>query len=329
MPSLPISAIILTYNEESNLAPCLSSLAGWVGELFIVDSGSTDATLAIAARFGAQVVTHPFQTHAQQWTWALENLPLQYEWILGLDADQRVTPELAAELADRFSTHPELLNGISGLFIKRRQIFRGHWIKHGGYYPKYLLKLFRRTAICLDENDLLDHHFYVNGATLNLEHDLIEDNRKESDISFWIGKHNHYAALHAREELRRRQNPTAWQLRAHLFGNPDERTAWLKRRWYTMPLYVRPFFYWVYRYFFLLGFLDGKQGFIFHFLQGFWYRLLVDIHLDDLLTQRVPQQPAAPAMPAITLTPEPGPPSTTSSSHQQMKRTLPRAHPRP
>lgn len=282
---IPISAVILAYNEERNLAPCLSSLSSWVAELYVVDSGSTDMTTGIAARYGACVVTHPFETHARQWTWALSNLPIQYEWVLGLDADQRVSPELATELEELFGAHHEHLNGIDGLFIKRRQIFRGRWIKHGGYYPKYLLKLFRRSAVHLDENDLMDHHFYVSGATRNLEHDLVEDNRNEADISFWIRKHNRYAVLHAREEYLRRQEATRWQILPRLFGNPDERTTWLKQRWYTMPLYLRPFLYFVYRYFIRLGFMDGKQGLIFHFLQGFWYRLLVDIHLDDLLKE--------------------------------------------
>jgi glycosyltransferase involved in cell wall biosynthesis len=280
---LPISIIILTYNEEQNIADCLLNLAGWAGEVFVVDSGSTDGTLGIVEEFGAAIIHHPFETHARQWAWALANVPYTNAWIFGLDADQRVTPELRDELAQLFGECQAQLAGIDGLYVKRRQIFRGSWIRHGGYYPKYLLKLFRPGAVQIDERDLIDHHFYVAGRTARLQHDIVEDNRKERDIAFWIAKHNRYATLHAREEQLRRRDSQAWPIRAALFGSPDQRVIWLKSCWYRLPLYIRPFIYFFYRYVLRLGFLDGKQGFIFHFLQGFWYRLLVDIHLDELM----------------------------------------------
>lgn len=280
---IPLTVLVLTLNEEPNLDACLASVAAWAAELIVVDSGSTDATLAIARRHGAAIVAHPFETHARQWAWALANAPYSHPWVLGLDADQRVTPALRAELVRLFAHEPERLAGLHGLYVRRRQIFRGRWIRHGGYYPKYLLKLFRPAAARLDEHDLMDHHFYVAGPTALLPADLIEDNRKEHDIAFWIAKHNRYAALHAREELLRRRAAGSWPLRAALFGSPDQRVIWLKSRWYKLPLYVRPFLYFFVRYVLQLGVLDGKEGFIFHFLQAFWYRLLVDIHLDDLL----------------------------------------------
>ncbi len=280
-----IACVVLTYNEEANLAACLESLRGVVHELWVVDSGSRDATLAIAKQYGAQIFEHPFETHAQQWRWALEHLPITQEWILGLDADQRITAELREELAALFSS-PERVKDVDGFFIKRRQVWRGRWIKHGTYYPKYLLKLFRKTRVQMDAHDLMDHHFYVNGATQNLQHDLVEENFKENDLQFWIEKHNRYAKLLAQEEFLKRQRAHETLIRANFFGNPDERTLWLKQRWYAMPLYVRPFLYFCYRYIFRLGFLDGKQGFLFHFLQAFWFRVLVDAHLDDLAGQK-------------------------------------------
>lgn len=171
---------------------------------------------------------------------------------------------------------------VDGFYIKRRQVFRGRWIKHGGYYPKYLLKLFRRDKVSTDANDLVDHHFYVDGCVAKLNHDMIEDNWKENDISFWIEKHNRYASLLASEEFERRRNGRQELMEPSLAGNPDQRTLWLKRQWSRMPLYVRPFLYFLYRYIFRLGFLDGKEGFVFHFLQGFWFRLLVDIKLEEI-----------------------------------------------
>jgi hypothetical protein len=199
------------------------------------------------------------------------------DWVLALDADQRITPELRDELVALFgSGSPE----VQGFFLNRRQIFRGRWIRHGGYYPKYLLKLFRRSAMHVDDGDLMDHRFYVDGPTAQLTNDMIEDNRNERDISFWIDKHNRYAIRHAEEERQRREQ-SSWPVASRFSGNPDERSAWLRRKWYALPLYVRPALYFFYRYVLRFGWLDGKQGFVFHFLHGFWYRLLIDIHLDD------------------------------------------------
>ncbi|MFN7918886.1 MAG: glycosyltransferase family 2 protein [Bryobacteraceae bacterium] len=273
-----LSVVVLTFNEEANLARCLASMVNLGAPLFVVDSGSTDNTRAIARSFGALVVEHPFRTHAEQWRWALDNVPLTTNWVLALDADQALTAELEDELR---SLQPAA--GVSGYFLNRRQVFRGRWIKHGAYYPKYLLKLFDRSKVCFDENDLVDHHFYVTGETRCLRNDLVEANSKEDDISFWIQKHDRYAALLAEEELRRRKCTAPSPVRARLFGNPDERSSLLKTWWRRMPPYVRPPLYFVYRYFIRFGWLDGRQGFVFHFMQAFWFRLMVDLKLEELL----------------------------------------------
>ncbi len=285
---VPVSLVVLTFNEEHNLERCLASVAGWVSgaNIFIVDSGSTDNTVAIAERFGARVFVHPFESHARQWKWALAQLPLSTDWVLALDADQSLTPELRNDISRRLAewTTAARTAGAGtpvGGYLNRRQVFRGRWIRHGGYYPKYLLKLFRRDAVSLDEADLVDHHFIVSGPTALLQGDLIEDNRNEAAIAVWVGKHNRYAVLQAREEEER------WAATAHapagrMTGSPDERTIWMKRLWNRMPLFLRPVGYFFYRYVLRLGFLDGKEGFIFHFMQAFWYRLLVDINRDEL-----------------------------------------------
>jgi glycosyltransferase involved in cell wall biosynthesis len=283
----PLAVVVLTLNEEANLPACLASLRGLEHQLYVVDSGSTDATLEIARAGGARILQHPFESHAAQWQWALTNLAPRPRWILGLDADQRLTPELRQELSRLFTERPSRLQGRAGFYVKRRQIFRGRWIRHGGYYPKYLLKLFLSTEVTIDVRELIDHHFYVSGHTGSLLFDIIEDNKKEYDINFWIDKHNRYAALHAREELVRRDEPAAARpIRPSPLGTPDQRSLWLKQRWYRLPIYLRPALYFFYRYVLRLGFLDGQQGFVFHFLQGFWYRLLIDVHLDQLLAAR-------------------------------------------
>jgi glycosyltransferase involved in cell wall biosynthesis len=279
--TLPVTVVVLTWNEERNLGACLASVTPFAQDVFCVDSGSTDRTVEIARGHGATVVSHPFETHARQWAWALEHLSVGTDWVLGLDADQQVTPELAAELADVLS--PQSNQGTRGYFIKRRQIFRGRWIRHGGYYPKYLLKLFRRDAVRVDPGDLVDHHFGVAGPTARLRSDLIEDNRNEADIEAWIAKHNRYAVLQARQEVA--DAHAARVGLGSLWGSPDDRTRWLKQAWRALPLYVRPTGYVFYRYVLRLGFLDGKEGFLFHVLQAFWYRLLVDVNIDELRAQ--------------------------------------------
>lgn len=282
MSAFPVSVVILTLNEEVNLRPCLASVQHWAREIFIVDAGSTDQTRKIAAEFGANVVEHPFETHSSQWRWALANIPIHSEWILALDADQRITPELAHEIC---SLDPMTLSTVEGFYIKRRQLFRDRWIKYGGYYPKYLLKMFRRSCVIIDSGDLVDHHFYVAGGVQKLNHDLVEANKKEDDISFWIEKHNRYATMLALEEFRSNTSPREAAIQPSFVGTPDQKILAMKGLWRRMPLYVRPFLYFFYRYFLRLGFLDGKQGAIFHFLQAFWFRLLVDIKLDEMQKQ--------------------------------------------
>jgi glycosyltransferase involved in cell wall biosynthesis len=282
-----VSVFILTYNEEQNLEACLSSLSPWAGEIFLVDSHSTDGTLAIGERYGVHVIQHRFEGHSAQRNWALKNLSFRHEWILALDADHRVTAELSKELAELLPRAPK---DVVGYFVKRRQVFRGRWIRHGGYYPKYMLKLFRRGAARCDDHEF-DYRFYVVGLTGKLQHDLVEDNQNEASISFWIDKHNRFATEQAVEELKRRQDATSYLLQPCFFGNPDERVLWFKQQWYRLPLFVRPFLYFFYRYVLRFGFLDGKQGFIFHFLQAFWFRLLVDIKLEELAARNGRRSP--------------------------------------
>jgi glycosyltransferase involved in cell wall biosynthesis len=282
----PLAVVVLTYNEARNLPACLASVTGWAREIFVVDSGSTDGTLALARQYGGRVVQHPFETHARQWHWALQHLPMTAAWVLGLDADQQVTLALRDEIWRLLATPGPGMDGAAGYYIKRRQIFRGTWIRHGGYYPKYLLKLFRRDAVWVREGEGVDHHFRVQGRVAKLHHDLIEDNRNEADIAVWIAKHTRYATLQAQEELHNssRGNSCRWQ--GALLGSPDDRVRWCKQLWSRLPLYVRPVLYFLYRYVCRLGFLDGKAGFTFHVLQAFWYRLLVDMQLDELRQQR-------------------------------------------
>lgn len=284
MPTPDLSIVVLSFNETVNLPRLFKSIEPLQCETFVVDSGSTDGTQELVRMHRAALVEHPFESHARQWSWALENLPLHTAWVLALDADQSLTPKAVGEIANLFSD-PDRLSGVNGIYICRRQVFRGRWIRHGGYYPKYLLKAFRRSEVFFDSHDLVDHHFYVNGRTHLLDGDLIEENSKEDDLAFWVSKHVRYAKLLAEEEIRRESSPPP--LKPSVSGSPDQRTLWLKRLWWKLPSFVRPFLFFFYRYFLRLGFLDGKQGLIFHFMQTLWFRLLVDVELDDRRKRRM------------------------------------------
>lgn len=277
------SFIILTFNEEEHLPRLLQSIAGLHAPTFILDSGSTDQTLAIAQQYGALVKTNAFENHPKQWDFALKNFEITTPWIIGLDADQIVTPELFKQL-ENFS-NSDYAN-INGIYFNRKNYFKGKWIRFGGFYPKYLLKMFRTGIGFSDLNENMDHRFIVPGKTaIWKKGHILEENLKENKISFWIAKHNRYSDLIAQEEIERLHKQREQTLKPNLFGNPDERNAWLKRLWWKLPLGLRPFFYFSYRLIFKLGFLDGSTGILFHFLQAFWFRLIVDVKIKEILKE--------------------------------------------
>jgi glycosyltransferase involved in cell wall biosynthesis len=265
----PVTAIVLTYNEEKTLQACLESLRGWVAEVFVVDSGSTDGTVAIAKRYDARVFEHPFEHYGAQRNWALETLPIRTPWVLNVDADERITPELRSAL-ERAVAEDD--GSITGYLVSRRTTFMGRWIRHGGHYPAWHLRVFR-TGRGRCEDRLYDQHFVVDGAVARLSGDLIDE--FTPDIVTFSRRHVWWAALEARELAD--HGLGAGRLRGRLVsGNAIERRRWA-RQWYErLPLFVRPILYFGYRYVVRLGFLDGRQGLIFHVLQGFWYRFLVD-----------------------------------------------------
>jgi len=271
----PLTCIVLTYNEEKNIRRCLESVYGWAEEIIVVDSFSTDSTVSIAREFTDKVFQHEFSTHTRQWNWVFSNLDISCDWCLVLDADQHLSLGLCEEISSNLKKQEP---GINGYYLIRKEIFLGKWIRFGGYYPKYLLKLFKPSLATCDESELVDHRFYVSGQTRKLKAYFIEENKKEETIDFWLEKHLRYAALKA-EEIIERNKGARWLTRPSLFGNPDQRTLWLTDVYNGLPLCIRPALYFCWRYFFLLGFLDGRIGFLFHFLQGFWYRQMIDLNI--------------------------------------------------
>lgn len=282
------SFIVLTCNEEIHLPRLLASMASLNAAVFILDSGSTDSTIHIAENAGAVVAKHPFENHPRQWHHALKIFSIQTPWVICLDADQVITPELRRRL---IAFKDEDYQNVNGIYFNRKNIFKGRWIKYGGYYPFYLLKMMRYGIGYSDINENMDHRIIVSGNTIIWKDGhIIEENLKENKISFWIEKHNRYSDLLAVEETERLLKLRHQTVKPRFWGSPDERTAWLKQLWWQLPRYVRPMLYFIYRIIFKLGILDGHTGIIFHFIQGFWFRLMVDIKIDEIIKQNKPAE---------------------------------------
>jgi glycosyltransferase involved in cell wall biosynthesis len=274
---MSISIIILTKNEESNLSNCLVSLQKLNAEIFIVDSGSTDQTIEIAKRSGCQIFEHPFENQAQQLNWSLRNLPIKTPWIMRLDADERLTPELAKELEQILPNTPQ---DITGYQVKRRVFFMGRWIRHGGYYPTWLLRVWRNGFGTCEQRHMDEHIVLSQGKIANLQHDIIDENHK--GLSFWVDKHNGYADREVKDILVMASQKEDTLLNKGQFSQASQR-RWIKKNLYgQFPLFMRAFVYFLMRYTIGLGFLDGREGLIFHFMQGLWYNFLVDAKIYEL-----------------------------------------------
>lgn len=272
-PATPISVVILTFNEEKNIERTLASVKDWAGEIFVLDSGSSDQTLDIVKRYTDKIFNHEFVNYAEQRNWAQQNLPIAYEWVLHIDADEQVSSELAQSIQRVFSGN---LSGIDGFLVNRRTLFLGHWIRFGGHYPAYHLRLYRKNKGCCEDR-AYDQHFKVDGPVQKLDGDLLDN--VTTDLRRWTLSHERWASQEVQEYLHAQQQlqPSDKQVRARFWGSPIERKRWLRQTLYAgAPLFIRPFIYFFVRYFVLLGFLDGVPGLIFHFLQGFWFRFYID-----------------------------------------------------
>lgn len=275
---MSISIVILTYNEEENIRKCLKSSKSLTDKIYIIDSFSTDKTLEICEEYGCKIFQNKFINQANQLNWALDNVDIKENWILRLDADEFMKEELVEEIKNKI---PNINENISGIFLKRRLYFMGKWMKHG-IYPTYILRLWKKgNAIC--EERWMDEHMKVTiGETTRFDNDFIDDNKKP--ITWWINKHNNYASREAVEQLNNKYNLTnANVIEGNIFGTQEQKKKWIKNNLYTkLPSGLRTSMYFIYRYIIRLGFMDGYRGFIFHSMQGFWYRLLVDAKVFEI-----------------------------------------------
>lgn len=275
---LDITTIILTYNEEIHIRRCLENVCSFSKKVYVVDSPSTDKTVEICQEFSnVELVVHKYPgNQAAQFNWALDNLKIETEWVLRLDADEYLLPELVDELRTKI---PELDTNITGVTFKRRHIFLGRWMKQGTY-PIMILRMFRKgKAKC--EQRLMDEHIeLLDGASMTFEHDFVDHNL--NNLSWWAQKHVNYAIREAAELLDVEYNITGTSSLARHLSPTTLHKRSLKLKYARQPLFWRSFAYFCYRYFFKLGFLEGKEGFLWHFMQGWWYRTLVDAKIYEI-----------------------------------------------
>lgn len=278
MTKLPITAVVLTYNEKLNLQECLESVINYIDEIIIVDSYSTDSTLEITKKYTNKNYQNKFINQAKQFIWALDNIEIKNEWILRLDADERWTKEGFDELRNIIEN-----DKADGVYVKMKIFFMGRWIKHGGFYPNYFLRVYKKSKGKMEDR-WMDEHIKVDGRTIVSNIDVIESNYdRQKNIGLWTDKHNKYSTREAVEFLIQKHKLNQLDSVAKFWGNKTERKRWLKEKFYfRIPLFLRPFLYYIHRYIFKLGFLDGKEGFIFHYLHAFWYRFLVDVKVYQL-----------------------------------------------
>jgi glycosyltransferase involved in cell wall biosynthesis len=273
--SLPVSVVVPTLDEELNLPECLASVA-WADQVFVVDSFSHDRTVEIARAAGAEVIQHTFENYSRQKNWALETLPFRHDWVLIVDADERVTPELHQEMESVLQS-PEC----AGYYLNRRFIFLGTWIRHAGWYPSWSLRLFRHRLGRYDDREVHEH-LVLGGQAGYLRHDLLHHDRR--GLEAFIARHNRYSTLEAQARLKAERNANdRAQLPTRILGSPVERKRFLRERvWPAVP--AKPLALFVYMYLIRRGFLDGRAGLalcIFHAFQEF----MVNLKLSELSGQ--------------------------------------------
>ena len=263
------SVLILAYNSELSIGETIRSVLPLTDDIHIVDSFSKDSTVALARQLGAEVVEHAFEDYGSQRNWAIDNVPVRYGWQLHLDADERLTPTLLEEIR-ALPDDPEE----TGFILPRQMIFLGRPIRHGALNPTWHMRLFR-NGMGRCEMRKYDQHFYVlSGSTRQLRHDMIDDIRMP--LSEWTFRHNRWADAEVDEQIAQSKRAAAQGVQSSAGGNVIERRRHLRDIYNGSPLFLRPFLLFFYRYVLRLGFLDGKEGFIFFVLQTFWFRFLID-----------------------------------------------------
>jgi glycosyltransferase involved in cell wall biosynthesis len=250
-PPIPVSVIVITLNEERNIGTCLTSVRA-CEQIVVVDSGSTDGTVALARRHGAEVVEHPFDGYSAQKNWAIESIHLRNEWLLFMDADERVTPDLEASMRQVTSE----VNAADAYFVNREFRFLGHTFRHSGLSPNWHLRLVKRRVARFEER-AVDERLVPPATTGRLAGRLLHDDQR--GVAAWVSRHNIYSDLNATIRVRRGEDSDLVVTARRALHDPTLRRRWVKRSvWPHIP--AKPAVVFAYMYVLRRGFLDGRAG---------------------------------------------------------------------
>lgn len=265
-----VTFIILTKNEEVNLPDCLKSITGFAKRIIVVDSNSTDKTVEIAKSYGCDVFIHKFENYSKQFNWALDNCHISTQWSFRLDADERLTPSLIKELTDIIAKHSN--DEVTGVTMEAWLFFMGRKIKHGGHQKRKLM-MFKTGIGRIEDREMDEHTVLSSGKSISTKNRFIH--RDFKSMNAWIEKMNWYATREAQDYFDFKEGK-----QANLSGKNDKEVSKLRRKkfgvYYKFPLFIRCWLVFTYYYVFRFGFLDGKEGFIYHWMYHRWYRTLVD-----------------------------------------------------
>ena len=278
---MDVTIVILTKNEEINLPDCLKALEGFAARTLVVDSGSTDKTVEIAKEWGADVLVHPFENYARQFNFALDNGNITTKWTFRLDADERLTPELCEELEALTKEHDD--DDVNGITMEAWLYFMGRKIKHGCHNKRKLM-LFKTGIGRIEDRKMDEHTVLSRGTSVYAKNRFIHYDFK--NMTHWINKMNWYATREMQDYYEFKQGKDAG------FAESDAAISGTRKKkfgfYYRFPLFLRCWLLFIYYYIFRLGFLDGAEGFVYHYMYHRWYRTLVDA---KILEQSITNKP--------------------------------------
>lgn len=267
---MDLSVVILTFNEALHIERCIGSVRRVSDKIYVVDSHSNDGTQEIALRLGATVVEHDYVNQAQQMQWAIDNLGLDTEWVMRMDADEYLTDRLVDEIK---TVLPELPADVTGIYLPLDVIFQGKNVKHGRLRAPKIMRIWRRGKAYMEQRWMDERMVLTEGAAITFKGRFVDHNL--NSLAWWTQKHNNYSNRELAVEA----------MRMYGIGRDDEALKGRNQKkgmYYRLPAFFRAGVYFSVRYFLLGGFLDGKAGLIWATLQAYWYRFLIDAKMSEM-----------------------------------------------
>lgn len=276
-----ITVVMLSFNEAQHIERAIKSVQSFATRICVVDSHSSDKTPELVESLGGEVVQNKWVNYATQFNFGLKHFAPKSGWVMRLDSDEYVTEELANQIRQTLLQQPD---DVTGITIRRRVIFKDKWIRFGGYYPTWLLR-FWRAGVAHCENRWMDEHMVLaRGKSVRVRLDIVDHNL--NDISWWTKKHDAYAEREAVDVLNGLHEAFEVDQFSDKSGLSTDAQAQRKRQakgyYARAPKFLRAWMYFVLRYVVQGGFLDGWRGLQWHTLQGLWYRMLVDVKIEEL-----------------------------------------------